>query len=179
MKKLITLLLLITPIQASCLDALDKYKDITIKDKTGKQYNARDILTNIASKESSLRPYTINVKGKGYYLKNKQDALKIVKEQINKSNYNFDVGCMQLNYKWFRPEFKNNEQMISPEANIEVAFNHIKQLAKTNTMVQAMVKYHSYNHKLQEKYRKGLRKEVNKAPTNYTLKHILLINFRG
>lgn len=58
------------------------------------------ILKAISKVESDNQPYAINVKGKGYYPKTKDQALKIIRlsKVLNKS---FDVGINQINKFWF------------------------------------------------------------------------------
>ena len=43
-------------------------------------------------------PWSLNVKGKGFYLDNKKQATKYALTNIKNFTKNVDIGCMQINY---------------------------------------------------------------------------------
>ena len=51
-------------------------------------------------------PWTINIKTKSLFFDNKKQMLKFLNSQIEEGNFDFDVGCMQVNLKWHGKYFK-------------------------------------------------------------------------
>lgn len=91
-------------------------------------------------------PWTANVAGKGYYFKTKEEALKHLRELVKTGVKNFDVGCMQLNYRWHADGFASLEAMIDPATNTEYAARYLKRLrAETGSWDKATRYYHSRN----------------------------------
>lgn len=111
------------------------------------------LLVAIARTESGLAknnrdvrawPWAANVQGTSFYYDTRHEMLdhlgKVVKDDIS----NFDVGCMQLNYRWHRDGFDNLEQMLEPTANVAYAAQYLSQLhAETGSWDGATRYYHS------------------------------------
>ena len=111
-----------------------------------------NLLLSIALTESGRKvgnnffpwPWSINVKGKGYFLKNKQQLISFAKNNLEKKIKNFDLGCMQINYYYHGYKFKNVANMIDPKTNVAWAGKFLISLkAKHKTWDEAISRYHS------------------------------------
>ena len=111
-----------------------------------------NLLLSIALTESGRKvgnnffpwPWSINVKGKGYFLKNKQQLISFAKNNLEKKIKNFDLGCMQINYYYHGYKFKNITNMIDPKTNVTWAGKFLISLkAKHKTWDEAISRYHS------------------------------------
>ena len=66
-------------------------------------------------------PWTVNVAGKGYFYKNKKEAVAAVKEWQSKGYDSIDVGCMQVNLRFHGDKFASLEDAFDPKHNLDVA----------------------------------------------------------
>ena len=66
-------------------------------------------------------PWSLNHAGKSLFFNNKEDAINYLKKHVSPDFKNIDVGCMQINVKWHRENFKSFSSMINPRTNIEYA----------------------------------------------------------
>ncbi len=100
-------------------------------------------------------PWTVNAKSKSLFFDNKLQMLKFVNSQVEKGNYNFDVGCMQVNLKWHGKYFKKISDSIEPKINISYATSFLYKLKSDHkTWTEAIKRYHSSNPKKNLKYHK-------------------------
>ena len=111
-----------------------------------------NLLLSIALTESGRKvgnnffpwPWSINVKGKGYFLKNKQQLISFAKNNLKKKIKNFDLGCMQINYYYHGHKFKNIAEMVEPKTNVTWAGKFLISLKdKHRTWDEAISRYHS------------------------------------
>lgn len=70
---------------------------------------------------------TVNPSGKGYHFKNKTEAIKFAKEQLQSGKGSIDVGCMQINLKYHPDAFASVEQALSPQNNIAYGAKFLKE----------------------------------------------------
>lgn len=70
---------------------------------------------------------TVNPSGKGYYFKNKSEAIKFAKAQLASGKGSIDVGCMQINLKYHPDAFTSVEQAFSPRRNIAYGAKFLKE----------------------------------------------------
>ena len=103
----------------------------------------------------TIWPWTVNVKTKSLFFDNKSQMLKFLNSEVEKGNYDFDVGCMQVNLKWHGKFFKKIADSIDPKTNISYATSFLYKL-KTDfkTWTEAIKRYHSSNPKKNIKYHK-------------------------
>ena len=73
------------------------------------------VLYGIAKVESNLHPYAVNVEGRSYFPKSKEEALALVR---GKKNY--DLGLMQINSFWIRKLALNPEWLLNIEYNAKL-----------------------------------------------------------
>lgn len=87
---------------------------------------------------------TVNPGGKGYHFKNKTEAIKFAKEQLQSGKGSIDVGCMQINLKYHPKAFSSIEQALSPQNNIAYGAKFLKEKYKQHGNWQkAIGAYHS------------------------------------
>jgi hypothetical protein len=98
----------------------------------------------IDKKELKVWPWTVNHAGKSLFFDNKKQMKKYVLKHLKKGDNNLDVGCMQINLKWHKHNFKEVNDMISPEPNISYAASFLIQLKnKYGNWNEAIKHYHS------------------------------------
>ena len=103
----------------------------------------------------TIWPWTINMKTKSLFFDNKSQMLKFLNSQVEKGNYDFDVGCMQVNLKWHGKYFKNISDSIDPKTNISYATSFLYKLKSDHkTWTEAIKRYHSSNPNKNLKYHK-------------------------
>jgi hypothetical protein len=110
------------------------------------------LLCAVAVVESGTRshqhapwPWTLTVRGKSHFFKNKEKALKSLRAFLNKGIHNIDIGLMQLNFRAHRRAFPNLEKALDPEWNIGYAAYFLTHLYRRSdkSWVQAVAHYHS------------------------------------
>lgn len=99
-----------------------------------------------AQGKSGIRawPWTSNVRGKAYYYDSKKDALDHMRQLVERGVLEFDVGCMQINYRWHAENFDDLAQMIDPMENTDYAARYLSELrSETGDWDRATRYYHS------------------------------------
>ncbi|MCC2646649.1 MAG: hypothetical protein K0R02_714 [Rickettsiaceae bacterium] len=136
--------------------AASDYKDL-IRKKEQEYGIPKDLLLSIATVESKLHPFAINVQGRPYFFKTFEEAINATTLIRNKGIKNFDVGLMQINYKYHHENFENIKQMLSPEMNIEYAAKLLCKLyGEYNSWSHAIRLYHSANEQYNKVYAKRI-----------------------
>lgn len=85
-----------------------------------------ELLMAIARQESydpkrkKIWPWTINVKGKGYYYRTKQQAHNAVRILLSKNIKSIDIGVMQTNWRWQQDRLISTWRAFDPAYNIRV-----------------------------------------------------------
>ncbi|MBN8828897.1 MAG: transglycosylase SLT domain-containing protein [Sphingobacteriia bacterium] len=139
----------------SCLSKISFAKDCQRYIRNyEKQYNIpKDLLSAISNVESSYNPYAVNFAGKAYYFKTKEEAIVYVNDLLAKGYKSFDVGCLQINYRYHSKNFNSLDEMFEITNNIKYGANYLKQLHKaTSNWREAVAKYHSSKEINQRKY---------------------------
>lgn len=125
----------------------------------------KELLLAVANTESGRRdlqsgkmtpwPWTINVEGKGYFFRTKQEAVATVKSLLSKGVKSIDVGCGQINLKYHPQAFSSVDDAFDPEKNIAYAAVFMKDLAdQFHSWDKAVARYHSANHEHYLPYQK-------------------------
>ena len=73
-------------------------------------------------------PWTINHAGKSLFFDNKEQMKNYVFKNLKRKDFNIDVGCMQINIKWHKKNFKKISDMFEVNPNISYAASFLKQL---------------------------------------------------
>jgi hypothetical protein len=100
--------------------------------------------TGLKQGERGVRgwPWTLNVQGKGYYFKTREEALAKLRAVLDAGVRNVDVGCMQINYRWHAENFASVEEMMSPEANTAYAAKFLTRLKNRHGSWEVATKYY-------------------------------------
>lgn len=115
-------------------------------------------------------PWTINVKGKGYYFKSKADAVKAVKRLKKAGIESIDVGCMQINLRYHPTAFKNIEEALEPKYNIRYASSFLyKDYKKTNNWQKSIGRYHNKKPSQGGRYVKRVYTNWKRLDENFTV----------
>jgi hypothetical protein len=105
--------------------------------------------------EGNLRawPWAINREGKGYWFKSYEEALAFAKESLAAGRTSFDVGCVQINYRWHGHAFPSIEAMFDPEWTATYAAQFLRTLyEERGDWSAAAGAYHSLTPELARKY---------------------------
>ncbi len=96
------------------------------------------------NKQMVAWPWTLNVEGKGYMFKTKQEAIQAVKQLQRQGKKSIDVGCMQVNLKHHPYAFPSIEQAFEPYHNVKYAATYLSQLqTQHGSWEKAIAYYHS------------------------------------
>jgi hypothetical protein len=108
------------------------------------------ILAGIALNESAYNgrawPWTLNVAGRGFFFRTREDAYKAVRVLIADGRCDFDVGLMQINWCYHRQRFASPWDALAPATNVRAAEDILNEnYRKTNSAMKAVAYYHSAN----------------------------------
>ena len=73
-------------------------------------------------------PWAINREGKGYWFQSYEEALAFAKASLAEGRTSFDVGCVQINYRWHGHAFPTLEDMFDPEWTATYAAQFLRTL---------------------------------------------------
>ena len=120
-------------------------------------------------------PWTINHAGKSLFFDTKKQMTNYVFKNLQKNDLNIDVGCMQINIKWHKNNFKKISDMFEIDPNISYAASFLKQLKNRHgSWDEAIKHYHSsdpkknnpYLIKVKSFWKKAEDEKIIKAETN-------------
>jgi hypothetical protein len=98
-------------------------------------------------------PWTINIAGKSHYFDSREKGIAFAKKAISQGRTSFDVGCLQVNYKWHGGAFTNVEAMFDPQKNAAYAARFLLELKEeTGEWLKASGYYHSRTKKHFDRY---------------------------
>jgi len=108
------------------------------------------ILAGIALNESAYNgrawPWTLNVAGRGFYFRTRDDAYRAIRVLLADGRCDFDVGIMQINWCYHAKRFASPWDALAPATNIHAAEDILNEnYRKTNSAVKAVAYYHSAN----------------------------------
>lgn len=108
------------------------------------------ILAGIALNESAYNgrawPWTLNVAGRGFFFRTREDAYRAVRYLISNGRSNFDVGIMQVNWGYHGKRFASAWDALAPATNIRIAEDILNENYRlTHSAVKAVAYYHSAN----------------------------------
>ncbi len=106
------------------------------------------VLYGIAMNESARNgapwPWTINWNGQGFYFKTRQDAFAAARWLLAKGQRSFDIGLMQVNWKYHGHRFESLWDAFQPAINTRVAADILNEnYRSTGTWSMAIRHYHS------------------------------------
>ncbi|MCI7421533.1 MAG: transglycosylase SLT domain-containing protein [Alphaproteobacteria bacterium] len=143
--------------------------------EAGDEYGVKfDLLQTISAVESGrwddlqnryvAWPWTVNVKGKGYYFASREDAVRAVKKFQAQGIESIDVGCMQINLKYHGEAFNSVDEAIDPANNVKYSAKFLRTLYSRHgqSWKKAAKRYHSANPEKGEAYTKRLENRFEK-----------------
>jgi len=63
-------------------------------------------------------PWAVNHGGKGHYFSTRQAAYKYLSQVLKDGSTNFDIGLMQVNWRWNKAIFSSLWQALDPHTNL-------------------------------------------------------------
>jgi hypothetical protein len=99
-------------------------------------------------------PWAINREGKGFWFKTREEALAFGRQSLADGRRSFDVGCVQINFRWHGHAFPSLEDMFDPEWTATYAAQFLRTLyEERGSWSEAAGAYHSLTPDLAGKYR--------------------------
>ena len=138
----------------SCEKVIETIEDLTDIPKNlllsiGKSESGRILKNN----KHVIWPWTVNHAGKSLFFDTKNQMQKYVLKYVKIQDYNLDVGCMQINLKWHKNNFKKISDMFAVEPNVSYAASFLLQLKnKHGSWDKAIKHYHSSDPKKNKPY---------------------------
>ena len=116
-------------------------------------------------------PWTINHAGKSLFFENKEQMNNYVFKNLKRNDFNIDVGCMQINIKWHKNNFKKISDMFEVNPNISYAASFLQQLKnKYGSWDKAIKHYHSSDPKKNKPYLIKVKSFWKKVEDNKIIK---------
>lgn len=77
-----------------------------------------------------IRPYpwAINREGQGHWFETREEALAFAEQSLVDGRKSFDVGCVQINYRWHGHAFPSLNDMFDPEWTATYAAQFLRTL---------------------------------------------------
>ncbi len=98
-------------------------------------------------------PWAINREGKGFWFNSREEALAFARSSLAQGRTSFDVGCVQINYRWHGHAFPSLEAMFDPEWTATYAAQFLRTLyEERGSWSAAAGAYHSLTPELAQKY---------------------------
>ena len=116
-----------------------------------------EVLAALALGESGRNgrywPWTINFEGRPYYFNVRSEAVNFARTLLNNGDLAFDVGLMQVHWRWNSERFASIDEAFDPVANIRAADQIIQEhFRAVGSMSNAIGRYHSKTPSLKNKY---------------------------
>jgi Transglycosylase SLT domain len=100
-------------------------------------------------------PWAINREGKGHWFKSREEALAFGEQSLADGRKSFDVGCVQINYRWHGHAFPSLNDMFDPEWTATYAAQFLRTLyEERGDWSEAAGAYHSLSPEFASVYRK-------------------------
>jgi hypothetical protein len=99
-------------------------------------------------------PWAINREGKGHWFDDRAEALAFAEASLAQGRRSFDVGCVQINYRWHGHAFPTLDDMFDPEWTATYAAQFLRSLyEERGSWSAAAGAYHSLTPELAQVYR--------------------------
>jgi soluble lytic murein transglycosylase-like protein len=128
------------------------------------------LLFAIALRESGRNgqphPWTINVRGVGHYFSSKAEAVSFASKLLKNGEELFDVGFMQVNWRWHKHRFNSIEDSFDQLVNVRAGADILlEEYGRTRSVVRAVARYHRGSAELDslgQNYVAGVRRNMVK-----------------
>ncbi|MCD8552101.1 MAG: transglycosylase SLT domain-containing protein [Shewanella xiamenensis] len=120
--------------------------------------------TGLRNGDSSVWPHSINWNGRSYHFKNRKDTYIFAQNLIAQGHTLFDVGIMQVNWRWHKDRVSSLWELTDTETNIRTACEIMGEgyQARRN-WVSAAGYYHAPNNATNaNKYMKKFNAKLNR-----------------
>nr|WP_257316353.1 lytic transglycosylase domain-containing protein [Shinella pollutisoli] len=95
-------------------------------------------------KKGSLQPYAMNIEGKAFFGRDRQETLQVFQAARARGAKLIDLGCMQINHHFHGDQFTSPAEMLDPRKNVEYAAAFLARLhARHETWTMAVARYHA------------------------------------
>lgn len=122
------------------------------------------LLRSIAAIESKSMPWAVYARGRSHFFKNKEAALKFVKQLEAQNVQVINIGCMQIDVKSHKRAFGSIDKILMPYHNIEFAAKLLKRLhQRYGSWSEAVRYYHSSSSVHNISYKDRVLSKVAKA----------------
>lgn len=130
------LLLAVTPARGQALD--------TLFDAPCERYGVpKQLALAIATKESAMRPWALNIQGRTVQASSREQALEVSRAAMA-AGLSFDIGVMQVNSQWLRRYRLPLESVLDQPGNIQVGVWILGQAIKQHGLTwRAVAAYHT------------------------------------
>jgi len=137
--------------------------------KVAREYSIPEILLySVALQESEKPgtgrpwPWTINVGGKGIYFDSRTELFKYAEKLIERGITNFDIGLMQVNWRWNGQHFRSLWAATEPYTNLRTGAMIIRKYYRESRSYEVAIgKYHApSNPENAKKYKELVRNKL-------------------
>lgn len=126
-----------------------------------------ELILAVAETESSAKPWAINIKGKAYYPKSRNEAIDLIKRTL-KEGKSFDVGVMQLNVYTLKRIGISPDVALDPYINILIGgWLLANELRRFGYTWQAIGNYHTPVKKNPERAKAYAQKVISNLGRDY------------
>ncbi|WP_205617373.1 transglycosylase SLT domain-containing protein [Pelomicrobium methylotrophicum] len=106
------------------------------------------VLLAVAMTESGKKgapwPWTLNVGGRGFFFRTREDAWRAAQWLIKEGITNFDIGMMQISWRHNGWRFQDAWEALQPSRNILVAASILREnFEATGSWAKAIMWYHN------------------------------------
>ncbi len=99
-------------------------------------------------------PWAINREGEGFWFDTRDEAFAFAQKSVAAGRPSFDVGCVQINYRWHGHAFPSVETMLDPQWTATYAAQFLRTLYEDRgSWSEAAGAYHSLTPELARIYR--------------------------
>jgi hypothetical protein len=125
------------------------------------------LLQTIVRLESGGHAWTLNVRGKPYVFRNRQEASAFLSQQLSRDIQNIDIGLCQINAFWHGKSFSHPSKLLDPATNLRYASRLLRRYARQEgSWMKGVVFYHSSLPVHQSVYKKKLKQILTKGRTS-------------
>lgn len=113
----------------------------------------KNLAMAVARQESDMNPWVINVSGRDFYMKNREEALALA-QAAYRAGRSFDVGIMQINTYWIKEYKLPLEVVVDPQNNVQIGVWILaKMIRQYGLNWKAVAYYHTPLHRHPERGR--------------------------
>lgn len=122
----------------------------------------KPLLLAIAQQESSLKPWVVNIAGKDFHPRSREEALRLI-HAARSRKLSHDIGIMQINNWWLDRLRISPETALDPPNNVMLgAWILAQEIQRHGYNWKAVGAYHSPNRSRQVAYAHAVHKHYMK-----------------